>query len=155
MTKGIRLFVAVLALIGAVGCSTEQLQLPTPLRPSVEQELLLAAKRGDTVAVWAALATGTPPDYADDRGNTALTFAARDGHLKMAETLIAYGATVDWQDDEQMTPLMLAASRNHPEIANLLLSNGALLSIQDQWGRTALDYAERRGTDDPIAAMLR
>ena len=69
--------------------------------------------------------------------------------------LIAYGATVDWQDDEQVTPLILAASRNHPDIVTLLLRNGAHLAIQDQWGRTALDYAERRGADDPIAVMLR
>ena len=62
---------------------------------------------------------------------------------------------VDWQDDEQVTPLILASSRNHPEIVTLLLSHGAIPAIQDQWGRTALDYAERRGTDDPIAAMLR
>lgn len=155
MTKGIHIAIAALAFIGTAACSSQQLQLPTQLRPSVEQELLLAAKRGDAVAVWAALATGTSPDYADDNGNTALTYAARDGHIKIAETLIAYGATVDWQDDEEMTPLILAASRNHPAIVTLLLGNGAQSSIQDQWGRTALDHAERRGTDDPIAVMLR
>ncbi len=135
------------------GCSSQH--LPAPLRPSVEEELLLAAKRGDAVAVWAALAAGSHPDIADQYGNTALIFAARDGHLEVAETLIAYGATVDWQDDEEVTPLILAASHNHPDIANLLLSNGAIPAIRDQWGRTALDYAERRGPDDPIAAMLR
>ncbi|MEM9441286.1 MAG: hypothetical protein AAGA73_12625, partial [Pseudomonadota bacterium] len=75
MMKGLQILVAALVLLSAVGCSSERLQLPTPLRPSVEQELLLAAKRGDAVATWAALATGTPPDYADDRGKTALTFA--------------------------------------------------------------------------------
>ena len=84
-----------------------------------------------------------------------MIFAARDGHYHVAEMLITYGATVDWQDGEQVTPLILAASRNHPKIVTLLLRNGALPTIQDQWGRTALDYAERRGASDPIAAMLR
>ncbi|MDH3662569.1 MAG: ankyrin repeat domain-containing protein [Alphaproteobacteria bacterium] len=153
MTEARRFLAVSLVLIGVVGCSTER--LPAPFRPSVDQELLLAAMRGDAVAVWAALAAGAPPDNADERGNTALIFAARDGHFEVAEMLIAYGATVDWQDDEQVTPLILASSRNHPRIVTLLLSHGALAAIQDQWGRTALDYAERRGPDDPIAVMLR
>ncbi|MGI9501401.1 MAG: ankyrin repeat domain-containing protein [Geminicoccaceae bacterium] len=153
MTTAGRLTVVWLLLVGIVGCSSER--LPVPFRPSVDQELLFAAKRGDAVAVWAALAAGSSPDHADDNGNTALIFAARDGHLEVADTLITYGATVDWQDDEEVTPLILAASHNHPEIVTLLLSHGALPAIQDQWGRTALDYAQRRGTDDPIAVMLR
>ncbi|MEZ5935547.1 MAG: ankyrin repeat domain-containing protein [Alphaproteobacteria bacterium] len=153
MTRARRFCILSLLLVGIAGCSSER--LPAPLRPSVEQELLLAARRGDAVGVWAALAAGTPPDHADENGNTALIFAARDGHFATAEILIGYGATVDWQDDEEVTPLILAASRNHPEIVTLLLDHGALPTIQDQWGRTALDYAERRGTDDPIAAMLR
>ncbi|MGI9418489.1 MAG: ankyrin repeat domain-containing protein [Geminicoccaceae bacterium] len=148
-----RITAVFLVFTAVSGCVTEH--LPAPFRPSVEQELLLAAKRGDAVAVWAALATGTPPDSADERSNTALIYAARDGHLEVAETLIAYGATVDWRDDEKVTPLILAASRNHPAIVTLLLEHGAAPTIQDQWGRTALDYAERRGTDDPIAVMLR
>ena len=150
-----RYIVVSIMLAGLAGCSKAALELPASLRPSVEQELLLATKRGDETAVWAALAAGASPDHTDQRGNTALIFAARDGHLDIAEMLIAYGASVDWQDEEEVTPLILAASRNHPEIVTLLLEHGAAPTIQDQWGRTALDYAERRGADDPIAAMLR
>jgi ankyrin repeat protein len=153
MSRARRFIALSLLLVGMAGCSAER--LPAPLRPSVEEELLLAARRGDALGVWAALAAGTSPDHADDNGNTALIFAARDGRLEIAEILIGYGATIDWQDDEQVTPLILAASRNHPEIVTLLLDNGARPMIMDQWGRTALDYAERRGADDPIAAMLR
>ena len=153
MKSACRFLVLSFLLAGVAGCA--KVELPAPFRPSVEQELLLAAKRDDPVAVWAALASETDPDHTDENGNTALIFAARDGHVEVAEMLIAYGATVDWQDDEKVTPLILAASRNHPEIVDLLLANGARPAIQDQWGRTALDYAERRGTNDPIAAMLR
>jgi ankyrin repeat protein len=153
MTLLRRLSLLVLLLSALVGCSAEKLSMP--FQQSVDQELLLAAKRGDGVGVWAALASGAVPDFTDRNGNTALIFAARDGHLDIAELLVGYGATVDWQDDEQVTPLILASSRNHPEIVTLLLNHGATLAIRDQWGRTALDYAERRGADDPIAVMLR
>lgn len=134
------------------GCSSAK--LPAPLQLSVGEELILAAKRGDGVAVWAALAAGASPNTTDRAGNTALIFAARDGHLAIAEALIDYGALVDWQDDEQVTPLILAASRNHPDMVTLLLSHGADPDIKDQWGRVAKDYATRRGDDDPIARML-
>ena len=117
MTSIRRLFIASLILLGTAACSAER--LAAPFRPSVDQELLLAAKRGDAVAVWAALAAGSNPDHADDNGNTGLIFAARDGHLEVADMLIDYGAKVDWQDDEQVTPLILAASRNHPAIVTL------------------------------------
>ena len=153
MTLSRRYFLLPLLLLMLVGCS--QRELAAPFRLSVDQELILAAKRGDGVGVWAALASDAMPDSTDRSGNTALIFAARNSHLDIAEMLLGYGATVDWQDDEKVTPLILASSRNHPEIVTLLLNHGATLAIKDQWGRTALDYAERRGSDDPIAVMLR
>jgi ankyrin repeat protein len=119
-----------------------------------EPPLVAAAKRGDRAAVVALLAEAAEPDSHDRHGNTALTFAARDGHLAMAEALIAAGATVDWQDGERVTPLILAAHKNHPGVARLLLDRGADPSIRDQWNRTALDYALRRGTNDPIAQII-
>ena len=52
-------------------------------------------------------------------------------------------------------PLILAAYKGHLEIARLLLEQGADPTLTDQWGRRALDYALRRGPDDPIAKLLR
>ena len=123
--------------------------------PALAEPLLVdAARAGDTAAVAAWLAAGADPDAHDAHRNTALIFAARDGHLAMARSLIAAGATVDWQDGERVTPLILAAHKNHPAVARLLLDHGADPSIHDQWTRTALDYARRRGPDDPIARMI-
>ena len=86
--------------------------------------------------------------------NTALIFAARDGRLAIARALIAGGATVNWIDGEGVTPLILAAFKGHGEIARLLVAHGADPDVRDQWGRRALDYALRRGPDDPIAKLL-
>ena len=119
-----------------------------------EPPLVEAAKRGDLAAAVALLAGEADPDSHDRNRNTALTFAARDGHFDMAAALIAAGATVDWQDGERVTPLILAAHKNHPGVVRLLLNQGADPSIRDQWDRTALDYAQRRGADDPIARMI-
>ncbi len=153
MTLLIRSISLALLLMLTASCSWQK--LPEPLQLSVHQELILSADRGDTIGVWAALVAGASPDSNDRSGHTALIFAARDGRLDIAELLLGYGATVDWQDGEKVTPLILAATMNHPDMVTLLLDHGAKLAIKDQWGRTALDYAERRGSDDPIAHMLR
>lgn len=117
--------------------------------------LIEAAKRGDLAEVSRLLADGADPNARDRHNNTALTFAARDGHLDMARRLLSAGADVGPIDDEGVTPLILAAFKNHPEIAFLLLDKGADASVRDQWGRRALDYALRRGPEDPIARRLK
>ena len=72
-----------------------------------------------------------------------------------ARALVAAGASVNWLDGEQVTPLILAAHKNHPAVARLLLDAGADPAPRDRWGRQALDYALRRGADDPIARLIR
>ena len=69
--------------------------------------------------------------------------------------LLERGATVNWVDGEGVTPLILAAFKGHEAIAAMLLRRGADIGIRDQWGRDALDYALRRGRDDPIAIRIR
>ncbi len=122
---------------------------------AAEPALIAAAKAGDLARVETLLVQGADPDSTDRHRNTALIFAARDGQLTIAQTLIAAGASVNWIDGEQVTPLILAAFKNHPALARLLLDRGADPDHRDKWGRKALDYALRRGADDPIAVMLR
>ncbi len=116
--------------------------------------LIAASKRGDVAAVQAFLDAGVDPDSHDQMRNTALIFAARDGHYEIVRRLLDRGATVDWIDDEQVTALILAAFKGHAAIVELLLARGADPSRRDRWGRRALDYALRRGADDPIAVRL-
>lgn len=118
-------------------------------------DLIAAVKRGDRIVVEQLLDSGVAPDYADQHNNTALIFAARDGFTDIAELLVERGATVDWIDGEGVTPLILAAFKGHEAIAAMLLQRGADSRIRDQWGRDALDYALRRGLDDPIAIRIR
>lgn len=53
-------------------------------------------------------------------GNTALTYAGRDGLIDVAQLLLCEGADVNRIDGEGETPLILAAFRSHPdEILNV------------------------------------
>ena len=94
------------------------------------------------------------PNAHDRLRNTALIYAARDGALEIAKALIAKGADVNWQDGEKVTPLILASHKNHIELVRLLLIHKADRELRDKWARRALEYALRRGVDDPIARLL-
>ena len=139
-------------LVLLLGCQHDRVMAQTP--EALNAELIEATKAGVLTEVETLLAAGIDPDTVDAVNNTALIFASRDGHLAIAEALIAAGATVDWVDDEGVTPLILAAFKNHPALVDLLLAHGADQSVRDQWGRTARDYALRRGAADPILHKL-
>lgn len=116
--------------------------------------LIEATLRNDVAQVRQLLTAGSDPDVFDAHRNTALIFAARDGRAEIAELLIAAGSDPDWTDGEQVTPLILASFKNHIAIVRMLLEKNVDRNQRDQWGRTALDYAKRRGRDDPIYRLL-
>ncbi len=128
---------------------------PVQARPAAEIPLLAATLKGDVQKVAALLAAGTDPNTHDTHRNTALIYAARDGEAKIAGVLLKAGADPGWIDGEKVTPLILAAFKGHLAIVKLLLTRNVDRAHRDQWGRTALDYALRRGDDDPIAVLLR
>ncbi|NEO84388.1 MAG: ankyrin repeat domain-containing protein [Spirulina sp. SIO3F2] len=117
-------------------------------------ELIEATKVDDLERVQALLNRGVDPNSVVHT-NTALTYAARDGHLAIAQLLIKQGANVNWIDGEGVTPLILSSFKGHVALTQLLLEHGADVSVRDQWNRTALDYALRRGEEDEIAQLLK
>ena len=132
-------------LVPATGALAEQSTPP----------LVQAAEEGDLKQVARLLDAGVDPNAHDAWRNTALIYAARDGRVEMVKFLIARGADVNWIDGEKVTPLILASFKNHEAIVRLLLAQDADRTVRDKWGRNALDYARRRGRDDPIAKLLR
>jgi ankyrin repeat protein len=127
---------------------------PAPGAPANAVPLLAATLDGDVSRVKSLLADGVDPDILDDHRNTALIYAARDGETEIAELLLEAGADAGWIDGERVTPLILAFFKGHLGIVYLLLARQVDRTHRDQWGRTALDYALRRGNSDPIAILL-
>lgn len=137
-------------------CLTGQLQTcNASASQDAEIPLIMATLRGDLHEVTALLKAGARPNRHDRSRNTALIYAARDGRTKIARALLSAGADPGWVDGEKVTPLILAAFKGHQSIVALLLMRKVNRDHRDQWGRRALDYALRRGADDPIAQMLR
>ena len=125
-------------------------------RPGKDPALIAAVLADDPATVKRLIANGSKLDAVDDGKNTALTYAARDGQAQIARLLIEAGADPGRADGEGVTPLILASFKNHLKIVELLLKQKkkARPNHKDKWGLTALDYAERRGKDDPIYQLL-
>ncbi len=125
-------------------------------RPGKDPALIAAVLRDDADAVRRLIASGAKLDEVDDGRNTALTFAARDRQTQIARLLIKVGADPGWVDSEGVTPLILASFKNHPKIVALLLAQKerGRPALKDKWGRTAMEYAKRRGKDGAIYQLL-
>jgi ankyrin repeat protein len=84
----------------------------------------------------------------DKSGNTALHFAASEGHLEAARMLLERGADVNSQNDEGLAPLQRASQgqhEGHRDIIRLLLDHGADLGARDNSGNSALHFAAFEG----------
>lgn len=114
------------------------------LTPVVEQ-LLTAARRGDTAAIGRALAAGAGvdvPDAAD--GQTALMRAAAFGQAEAVSALLESGAVVSTSATAGETALHLASERGHPDAVRLLIHAGALVDrVGGPWEETPLEAALR------------
>ncbi len=105
-----------------------------------------AVINGHRAAAFFLLNRGAPVKVRDKAGFTVLHYAAYAGLPEVASALIDRGADVNavsgWLG---VTPLHLAALKNRIMVAAVLLARGARVNIRDKRGRTARQYALRRG----------
>ncbi len=77
----------------------------------------------------------------DNRGNSALIWAAFSSHNKVLKILIDANVDLDYQDTEGCTALIEAANHGYVESAKILIEAHANLDKQDNEGYTALMLA--------------
>ncbi|MBQ6002370.1 MAG: ankyrin repeat domain-containing protein, partial [Synergistaceae bacterium] len=82
---------------------------PTPKRPPMsDDDFVELCKSGDAVKVEEAIINGANVNAKDNKGYTALMWAAEKGHTEIAEMLINHGADVNAENNSGFTALMLA-----------------------------------------------
>jgi len=85
----------------------------------------------------------------DSHGRTAVSWAAKRGHLETVKVLLEQGGTLadlDSRDREGRTSLSLAAEHGHIAVAEALLASGADVNLKSAGGAAPLWYAvEQRG----------
>lgn len=124
------------------------LVLLAPAEDPVE-ELMAAARKGDTAAVRKLLDAGADVNAATEYGATALHFAADKGHIEVVKLLVERKANVNAKDKfYSATPLTWASMRNSAPVVGALLAAGAA------GGDGILISASRSGELDMVRAVL-
>ena len=86
----------------------------------------------------ALLAQGADLNIKGEYGNTALIWAARNGHRGIVRALLAQGADLKIKGEYGHTALTLAAQHGHVAIVEALLAQGADPDARNNNGHTAL-----------------
>ena len=92
--------------------------------PPADYPLVVLAAVADLPRVVAAIGQRSPTQLAatDPKGNTALAWAARSGHLEVTRILLASGFDPLRRDDDGYTPLSLAVRRKEAKVVSLLVA---------------------------------
>ena len=89
----------------------------------LDEELINAARDGNTETVKALLAKGADVNAKDSLGYSALFCAAKGSHVDTLQALADEGADVNAKDMLGNTPLMWAAFQGRTETVHALLAN--------------------------------
>ncbi len=118
--------------------------------------LIDAAFRGHLAVVQALLAQGAAVNNPDNRGMTALHWAAENGHAEVVQALLATpGILVNTQAHDGNTALHEASYEDHlPVIQALLAAPGIEVNTPDPFGMTALHWAAENGHLSVVQALL-
>jgi len=99
---------------------------PNAALPGGETPLMTAARVGSLHAVKALVAHGARVDSKDERrGQTALMWAAAEGHAEVVEMLIEVGADFRARLASGFTPLLFAVREGRLDVVRVLLKAGA------------------------------
>jgi ankyrin repeat protein len=114
---------------------------PNGSLPGGETPLMTAARTGSLESVKALLSRGAAVDAKDEnRGQTALMWAAAEGHAPVVQELIAAKADFRTRLPSGFTPLLFAVREGRLPVVRVLLEAGA-----DVNETIPVDGAKRRG----------
>ncbi len=103
----------------------------------LNKALLEAAKTNNAQEVIRLLDQGADINYADNRGLTAFTWAARNGHANIVRMLIEHGAK---NVNQLLVALLVAANNQHADVVRLLLlNNSPMVSATNRYRNIVLN----------------
>jgi ankyrin repeat protein len=106
---------------------------------------MTAARTGRRGPVKALLDAGAKADAAERKGQTALMWAAADGHAEVIELLVKAGADPRARLKSGFTPLLFAAREGRTEAVRALLKAGVDVNEAIPADRRGGGYAPRAG----------
>ena len=126
----------------------------TASNPSVNAQLLVAARNADAEGVKKSLDRGAMPNSRNRLGKTSLYLSIEKNRIDIGTMLIAAGADVNMPSLEKVTPLIAASYAGSLPFVDLLLKNGAKLDATDRLHKSALVYAAGMGHTAVVERLL-
>ena len=90
----------------------------------------------------------------DGKGDTALIYAAMNGHCSTLQQLLQSGANVNQFNMNRQTTLMLTALKGRKECVIRLIAAGADVNLVDGTNGNAFHYAAQEGEYDCLRELL-
>ncbi len=143
-----------------IGVVMAALTLAAPVHIAAAQDLnnLLilprAAERDDFDSVLDLLQRGDFVDTEGENRRAALSFAAANGDMKIADLLLGHLAVVDHRDKFGDTALHWAAINGHAEMVKRLLAAGASIDVQNSEGITPLMLAITNNRGEVVRVLV-
>ncbi len=122
--------------------------------PSVNAQLLVAARNTDAEAVKKSLDRGAAPNSRNRLGKTSLYISIEKDRIDIANMLIDAGADVHLPSLEKVTPLIAASYAGSLPLVDLLLKQGAKHEPTDRLHKSALVYAAGMGHSAVVERLL-
>ncbi|CDZ96942.1 Serine/threonine protein kinase [Phaffia rhodozyma] len=121
--------------------------------------LIIAVSSGQEANVVALLGAGANPNSTNDKGQSALFYAASKARIEIGRRLIQKGADINIKDRANQHPLHRAASTGSDGFVQLLLAGGkdgkrTRLNTQDRIGNTPLHLALESGHGSTAVILI-
>lgn len=118
-------------------------------------DIATVAAHGRTDELIRLLQSRRAPNTPDDKGETALHYAAQLGDQQMVQALLYYKADVDPRDQFGNTPLHWAAQRGSITVLQMLIDAKAAIDPQNRQGITPLMMAAQAGQAQAVRLLLK
>jgi ankyrin repeat protein len=123
------------------------------MRP-IDDQLLLAAERGETQHVLDLLQHGAAINAQDEQGRTPVMRATYAHQTETVAALIRAGADVDIRDDNLDNPLNYGSAEGLLDIVRLALDAHADMQLTNRYGGVSLIPAAERGHVEIVRELL-
>jgi ankyrin repeat protein len=123
-------------------------------RDTLNNELILAAERGDLKKLEELIKAGANLNAQDHKGRTAMLAATHSNKPEIVKILIDAGADMNLQDDIHDNPFIYAGAQGRLEILKLLIEAKADTTITNRYGGNALIPAAEKGHVENVRALL-